>query len=52
MGHFAVMFGKALGAEVHVLSHTPGKESDAKKMGADNFIDTTQKDWHKPYNVC
>lgn len=39
------------GAEVYVLSHTPSKEPDAMKMGADHFIDTNQKEWYKPYNV-
>lgn len=51
LGHFAVFFAKALGAEVYVLSHTPDKEADAKKMGADHFINVKEKDWHKPYNV-
>jgi len=51
LGHFAVQFAKALGAHVTVLSHTPSKEQDAKKMGADDFVDTNQKEWNKPYDV-
>jgi len=49
LGHFAVMFAKALGAEVYVLSHSPDKKEDALKMGGDHFILTTEEDWHKPY---
>jgi alcohol dehydrogenase (NADP+) len=49
LGHFAVMFAKALGAEVYVLSHSPDKKDDALKMGAKEFILTSDQDWHKPY---
>lgn len=49
LGHFGVLWAKALGAEVYVISHTPSKKEDALKMGADHFIDSTQKDWAKPY---
>ncbi|KZT58329.1 GroES-like protein [Calocera cornea HHB12733] len=38
LGHYAVLFGKALGAEVTAFSHSPNKETDVKKMGADKFI--------------
>lgn len=41
LGHYAVLFAKALGAEVFVFSHSKSKEEDAKKMGADHFIDTS-----------
>lgn len=50
LGHFAVMFAAALGAEVYVLSHSPSKKEDALAMGAKEFILTTEKDWAKPYN--
>lgn len=43
------MWAKALGAEVSVISHTPGKKEDALKMGATNFICSQDKDWNKPY---
>jgi alcohol dehydrogenase (NADP+) len=43
------MFAKALGAEVYVLSHSANKKEDALAMGADEFILTTDEDWHKPY---
>jgi alcohol dehydrogenase (NADP+) len=49
LGHFAVMFAKALGAEVYVISHSPSKKSDALKMGAKHFIVNDRDDWAKPY---
>ncbi|QSZ30868.1 hypothetical protein DSL72_000426 [Monilinia vaccinii-corymbosi] len=49
IGHFAVMFAKALGAETWVISRTHAKEADAKKMGADGFLATADKDWNKDH---
>ncbi|KAK3080061.1 hypothetical protein LTS18_003225 [Coniosporium uncinatum] len=49
LGHFAVMWASALGAEVYVISHSPEKKEDAMKMGAKHFIDSTQEEWAKPY---
>jgi len=40
LGHMAVKFGKAMGARVAVLSHSPRKRDDALKLGADEFIAT------------
>lgn len=40
LGHMAVKFGVAFGAEVTVLSTSPKKEADAKKLGAHKFIVT------------
>ncbi|MFC6190196.1 zinc-binding dehydrogenase [Dyadobacter subterraneus] len=37
----AVKFGVALGAEVTILSTSPKKEADAKKLGAHHFIVTS-----------
>jgi uncharacterized zinc-type alcohol dehydrogenase-like protein len=37
----AVKFGVAFGAEVTVLSTSPKKEADAKKLGAHKFVVTT-----------
>ncbi|KAE8843042.1 hypothetical protein HRS9139_02339 [Pyrenophora teres f. teres] len=46
LGHFAVLFAKAMGAkEVVVISRTRSKEEDAKKLGADRFIATAEDDW-------
>lgn len=41
LGHMAVKFGVAFGAEVTVLSTSPAKEADARKLGASHFIVTT-----------
>lgn len=41
LGHMAVKFGVALGAEVTILSTSPKKEADAKKLGAHHFILTS-----------
>ncbi len=43
LGHMAVKFGVAFGAEVTVLSTSPEKEADAKKLGAHKFIVTKDK---------
>lgn len=40
LGHMAVKFGVAFGAEVTVLSTSPSKEEDAKKLGAHKFVIT------------
>jgi uncharacterized zinc-type alcohol dehydrogenase-like protein len=46
LGHLGVKFAKALGAEVTVLSRSPGKEEDARALGADTLI-TTDKEAFK-----
>ncbi|RAV99135.1 NAD(P)-dependent alcohol dehydrogenase [Pseudochryseolinea flava] len=43
LGHMAVKFGVAFGAEVTVLSTSASKEADAKKLGAHNFVVTSDK---------
>lgn len=40
LGHMAVKIAKAMGAEVTVMSTSPNKEADAKKLGAKNFLIT------------
>jgi uncharacterized zinc-type alcohol dehydrogenase-like protein len=40
LGHMGVKIAKALGAEVTVLSHSPGKREGALRLGADDFIAT------------
>ena len=37
LGHMAVKFGASFGAEVTLLSTSPGKEADARRLGAHNF---------------
>jgi uncharacterized zinc-type alcohol dehydrogenase-like protein len=44
LGHMAIKFAKAFGAEVTVLSTSPGKKADAKKLGAHNFVVTTDEE--------
>jgi uncharacterized zinc-type alcohol dehydrogenase-like protein len=41
LGHMGVKFGVAFGAEVTVLSTSPKKEEDAKKLGAHRFVVTS-----------
>jgi uncharacterized zinc-type alcohol dehydrogenase-like protein len=41
LGHLAVKLAVALGAEVTVLSRTPGKEADAASLGADRLLVST-----------
>jgi len=49
IGHFAVMFAKALGAETWAISRSHAKEADARKLGADGFIATADRDWNEPH---
>ncbi|RZL46595.1 MAG: NAD(P)-dependent alcohol dehydrogenase [Pedobacter sp.] len=44
LGHMAVKFGVAFGAEVTVLSTSPAKEAAAKELGAHHFVVTSNKD--------
>ena len=41
LGHMGVKFAHAMGAEVTVLSHSRSKENDARQLGADHFIVTS-----------
>jgi uncharacterized zinc-type alcohol dehydrogenase-like protein len=40
LGHMAVKFASSFGAEVTMLSTSPSKEVDARKLGAQNFVHT------------
>lgn len=44
LGHMGVKFAVSFGAEVTVLSTSPSKEADAKKLGAHHFLLTTDKE--------
>ena len=44
LGHMGVKFLKAMGARVAVLSHSPGKKDDARRLGADDFVATADDD--------
>jgi uncharacterized zinc-type alcohol dehydrogenase-like protein len=38
LGHMAVKIGRALGAEVTVLSHSASKQAEAERLGAADFV--------------
>lgn len=42
LGHMAVKLAASMGAEVAVLSSSPAKEADARRLGADDFILTRE----------
>ncbi len=44
LGHMGVKFAHAMGAEVTVISHSPAKQADAKKLGADHFLLSTDEE--------
>jgi alcohol dehydrogenase (NADP+) len=44
LGHMGVKFASAFGAEVTVLSTSPSKEADAKRLGAHKFINTRDEE--------
>ena len=44
LGHIGVKFATAMGAQVTVLSHSPGKREDALRLGAIDFIVPSPKD--------
>jgi alcohol dehydrogenase (NADP+) len=43
LGHMAVKFAVSFGAEVTMLSTTPSKEADARKLGAHKFVLTSSE---------
>ncbi|KAG9104284.1 NADP-dependent alcohol dehydrogenase [Ceratobasidium sp. 370] len=43
LGHYGVLFAKALGAEVYAFSPDASKEEDMKRLGADNYVITTEE---------
>jgi len=43
LGHMGVKFAASFGAEVTMLSTSPRKEADAKKLGAHHFLLTTDE---------
>ena len=49
LGHFAIQFAKALGAKVIVFSHSPDKKDDSIKLGADEFVVTSEDGFAKKY---
>ncbi len=47
LGHMAIKLAKGLGAEVSLFSRTPGKAEDAKRLGADHVIISTDEEQMK-----
>jgi uncharacterized zinc-type alcohol dehydrogenase-like protein len=50
LGHMGVKIASALGAEVTMLSSSPSKEADAKRLGAQRFALTTNPDIFRQYS--
>jgi D-arabinose 1-dehydrogenase-like Zn-dependent alcohol dehydrogenase len=43
LGHLGVLYAKAMGARVAVISSSPDKEAEARGLGAEQFINTKSK---------
>lgn len=50
LGHFGILFAKALGAKVVAISRKGNKKDDALKLGADAYIATDDENWAQGYN--
>lgn len=51
LGHLALQFAKALGAEVYAFSRGSSKKKEALGFGADGFIATQEEEgWEKKYH--
>lgn len=44
LGHMALKLAKGLGAHVTLFTRSPGKEQDARRLGADNIVISTNAD--------
>ena len=44
LGHMGVKFANSFGAEVTVLSTSPSKEADARRLGAHRFVNTKDEE--------
>ena len=44
LGHMGVKIAAAMGADVTVLSTSPSKEKDARSLGANNFLNTKDRE--------
>ncbi|KAK3291224.1 chaperonin 10-like protein [Chaetomium fimeti] len=51
IGHFGILFAKALGAEVWAISRGTSKQADALAMGADGFLATSSPGWNLPHEM-
>ncbi|KAJ1800483.1 hypothetical protein LPJ59_001058 [Coemansia sp. RSA 2399] len=44
LGHLAIQYASALGAEVVAFSHSPNKREQSLELGASKFVDTSSKE--------
>ncbi len=44
LGHLGLKFARALGADVSLFTRTPGKEEEARRLGADHVVLSTDPD--------
>ncbi|MES2461037.1 MAG: zinc-binding dehydrogenase, partial [Armatimonadota bacterium] len=44
LGHIGLKFAKAFGADVTLFTRTPGKEPEARRLGADHVVLSTDPD--------
>ncbi|KAG5923430.1 hypothetical protein E4U42_004961 [Claviceps africana] len=51
LGHLAIQWGKALGAETYALTHTPDKKDDCLQLGATEVILTNDDGWAEPWKA-
>lgn len=49
LGHIAIMWAKAMGAEVVALSGSDRKRGDAEELGCDAYVNTSKKDELEPH---
>ncbi|KXX75030.1 NADP-dependent alcohol dehydrogenase 6 [Madurella mycetomatis] len=49
LGHLALQWSRALGADTYALTHSPHKADDARKLGAKEVVVTTEKSWADQY---
>ncbi|KAI8888380.1 NAD(P)-binding protein, partial [Backusella circina FSU 941] len=49
LGHFGVQWAKAMGAEVVALSSSDRKRDDAKELGCDDYVVTSDPEQIKPH---
>jgi uncharacterized zinc-type alcohol dehydrogenase-like protein len=47
LGHMALKLAKAMGAEVTLFTRSPGKEQDARRLGADRIVLSTDEEQMK-----
>ena len=44
LGHMGLKFAAAMGADVTLISHSPSKEADARRLGANDFLLSSDRD--------